>query len=148
MLLCAKTMSLPILVCESRPRSCLSFISALQPLAHGIRRFKLPKIMLVLLHSSIIRWAIKCNAHRLLCIAAAKPTNIQKGRSPVNSSSLYRPYSKLGTMTGPYFIGAPYPPSFCTMKSTAKLSFPLPCPGTACPKVPLTISGSYMTHAT
>lgn len=62
----------------------------------------------------------------------SKPSNLRN----------YRPYSRLGTITGPYFIGALYPPSFCTMKSTAKLSLPLPWPGTDWPNVPLTISGS------
>lgn len=59
-----------------------------------------------------------------------------------------RPYSKLGIMTGPYFIGCPNPPSPCTMKSAAKLNLPAPPlpppapPPPLAPKLPCTISGS------
>jgi hypothetical protein len=58
------------------------------------------------------------------------PTTTQKVITPQapSHSTSHLPYSKLGTITGPYFIGALYPPSFCTMKSTARLNFPLPCP--------------------
>lgn len=61
----------------------------------------------------------------------------------------HRPYSKLGMMTGPYLTGAAYAPSFCTMKSAARLNLPLPLiPGVTFPNVPCTTSGSYATMAT
>jgi hypothetical protein len=89
------------------------------------RGLKLPSIVAILSHANHQISTVKNNAHRLLCTAAAKPTNIQKRPKPCRHP-IYRPYSKLGTMTGPYFIGALYPPSFCTIKSIARLSLPLP----------------------
>ena len=76
------------------------------------------------------------------------------------SLSIYRPNSKLGTMTGPYLLvpdvatgplagGAPVAPSPCTIKSTAKLNLPAPFPlKSVWPYVPCTTSGSYATMAT
>ena len=62
-----------------------------------------------------------------------------------NPPITYRPYSKLGIITGPYFIGTPNPPSPCTKKSAAKLNLPPP-PPPALPgvpaKAPCTTSGS------
>jgi hypothetical protein len=46
-------------------------------------------------------------------IAATQACNHTIDSNP--HTAIYRPYSILGTITGPYFIGGLYPPSFCTM---------------------------------
>ena len=47
--------------------------------------------------------------------------------SHTHTNSLpHLPYSKLGIITGPYFIGCEYGPSFCTIKSAARLNCPFP----------------------
>jgi hypothetical protein len=46
---------------------------------------------------------------RLLCTQSRVH---QDRKIYIENRPYYRPYSKLGTMTGPYFIGALYGPSF------------------------------------
>jgi len=63
----------------------------------------------------------------------------------------YRPNSRLGIITGPYFVGGVNPESPWTTKSTARLSFVKPwCPlcTLAAYCVPAMASGSYATKAT
>lgn len=91
--------------------------------------------------------ACHCNRDTLILRVSRKKLNYNNSAEhrilPTMPTLPHRPNSKLGMMTGPYLTGAAYAPSFCTMKSAARLRRLEPLlPGTMEPWDPRTVSGS------